>query len=99
MRLIEYDQSAVKLADAALTKILQFHYNREIAAPKQRPPSGFVFHYTTTEGLRGIVENNELWATSAYFLNDTTEITYGYGVQEISRGRPQFVVQTCALPI
>ncbi len=80
MRLSEYDQSAVKLADAALTKILQFHYNREIAAPKQRPPSGFVFHYTTTEGLRGIVENNELWATSAYFLNDTTEITHGYGV-------------------
>lgn len=44
------------------------------------PPSHQLFHYTTAKGLKGIVENNELWATSVYFLNDTSEITYGYGL-------------------
>ena len=37
-----------------------------------------LYHYTTADGLKGIVENHELWATSAYYLNDLTEIMYGY---------------------
>jgi Protein of unknown function (DUF2971) len=80
MLLSEYDQSAVQLADAAMQKVLQFHYNREITSQKLLPPMGQLFHYTTAEGLKGIIEKNELWATNAYFLNDSTEITYGYGV-------------------
>ena len=36
-----------------------------------------LFHYTTVEGLKGIVESNSLWATSAYHLNDSSEIEYG----------------------
>jgi hypothetical protein len=36
-----------------------------------------VYHYTTGEGLKGIVENKALWATAAYYLNDTSEIDYG----------------------
>ena len=36
-----------------------------------------IYHYTMTEGLKGIVETNSLWATSAYYLNDTSEIEYG----------------------
>jgi len=75
-----YDKSAVELADAALTRILKFHYNRELLPPKQPPPGGVLFHYTTADGLKGIIEQNELWATSAYFLNDSAEITYGYGL-------------------
>lgn len=76
-RLSEYDQSAVQSASAALSRISEFHYSREITVPKPRPSKGFLFHYTTTEGLKGIIEKNELWATSAYFLNDSTEIIYG----------------------
>ena len=41
------------------------------------PPEGLLFHYTTADGLKGIIEKNELWATSAYFLNGSTEIVYG----------------------
>lgn len=37
-------------------------------------------HYTTADGLKGIIEKNDLWANSAYFLNDSAEITYGYGL-------------------
>ncbi len=76
-QLTDYDQAAVGLASAALSGITKFYHNREITAPKPRPPKGFLYHYTTTDGLKGIIEKNELWATSAYFLNDSTEIIYG----------------------
>src|SRR5437868_12026730 len=80
MLLNEYDQSAVRLADAAMQKVVKFYLNREFAPPAQMPPKDLLFHYTTAEGLKGIIEKNELWATSAYFLNDSTEITYGCGL-------------------
>ncbi|MBN1506968.1 MAG: DUF2971 domain-containing protein [Sedimentisphaerales bacterium] len=32
-----------------------------------------VYHYTSAEGLRGIVGNSEIWLTNAAFVNDTTE--------------------------
>lgn len=80
MLLSEYDQSAVEKANAALNKILGIYLAREIESPKPSPPHGSLFHYTSAEGLKGIIEKNELWATSAYFLNDSSEITYGYGL-------------------
>ncbi|PNY79412.1 DUF2971 domain-containing protein [Deinococcus koreensis] len=42
-----------------------------------RKDSASVFHYTTAAGLKGIVETNSLWATSANFLNDKEEIVHG----------------------
>jgi hypothetical protein len=77
MLLDEYDKSAVKLADEAYGKVLKFHHNREITAPKPKAPDDCLYHYTTADGLKGIIEKNELWATSAYFLNDSAEIIYG----------------------
>jgi hypothetical protein len=35
---------------------------------------------TRAAAFADIIEKNELWATSAYFLNDSAEITYSYGV-------------------
>ncbi len=32
-----------------------------------------IYHYTSAEGLRGIVESNEIWLTNTAFVNDTTE--------------------------
>jgi hypothetical protein len=78
--LSDHEQSAMRLANKAFVQILQFDNNRQITAPKTAPPDGSLYHYTNAEGLKGIIENNELWATSAYFLNDSAEITYGYGV-------------------
>jgi Protein of unknown function (DUF2971) len=75
--LSEYDKSAVDLAGAALGQISEFHRNRDSVGPR---PGSILYHYTAADGLKGIIENNELWATSAYFLNDSAEITYGYGV-------------------
>jgi hypothetical protein len=74
--LSEYDKAAVDIAGTAFNKVLKFHRDREVIGPKQ----GVLHHYTTADGLKGIVENSELWASSAYFLNDSAEITYGYGL-------------------
>ncbi len=37
----------------------------------------YLYHYTTAEGFRGIIESQELWATSIYHLNDWTEFEHG----------------------
>lgn len=39
--------------------------------------SGTVWHYTTGQGLIGIVENSELWASSFAALNDLEELSCG----------------------
>ena len=36
---------------------------------------GVVYHYTSSNGLMGIIENSELWLTNTEFVNDTTECT------------------------
>lgn len=37
----------------------------------------YLYHYTTTEGFKGIIKRQELWATSIYHLNDWTEFECG----------------------
>ena len=39
-----------------------------------------VFHYTTAEGLLGILSSGQLWSTAHVATNDETEFTYGQGV-------------------
>ncbi|MGZ8237954.1 MAG: DUF2971 domain-containing protein [Methylobacter sp.] len=36
-----------------------------------------LYHYTTHEGLLGILNNNQMWATHIEYLNDSTELRYG----------------------
>jgi hypothetical protein len=36
-----------------------------------------LWHYTDAPGLLGIVSDQELWATQAWFLNDSSETKYG----------------------
>src|ERR1017187_463920 len=70
----------VRVITNATNRIYQFNFKRAHDALNPEPPSHCLFYYTNADGLRGIIENNELWATSAYFLNDSTEIIYGYGI-------------------
>ncbi|HYE36852.1 DUF2971 domain-containing protein [Methylocaldum sp.] len=44
-----------------------------IVAPKTE---GVLFHYTTHDALHSIVENRNLRATNAYYLNDSNEIVF-----------------------
>ena len=41
-----------------------------------------LYHYTTAEGVRGIVENREFMATKSDFLNDKLEFQYAVEVME-----------------
>jgi hypothetical protein len=46
-----------------------------------------LYHYTDANGLEGIVRTGKLWATHRKFLNDSSEIGYGYAVlaEEINK--------------
>ena len=46
-------------------------FDRSQPAPKE------LYHYTTASGLQGILESNTLWATNAYYVNDSSEVEYG----------------------
>ena len=36
-----------------------------------------VYHYTNVEGLKGILESGQIWATQTGYLNDSKELSYG----------------------
>ncbi len=44
---------------------------------QDKPPTGTLYHYTTLEGLSGILDSGTMWASDLGFLDDTEEITYG----------------------
>lgn len=39
-----------------------------------------IFHYTNVTGLKGIIENNCLWATNLSYVNDSKELTLGLSI-------------------
>lgn len=43
---------------------------------------GSVFHYTSAQGLLGIIEEGVLWASEASSLNDTEELNQGWSIIE-----------------
>jgi hypothetical protein len=48
---------------------------------RDAPPST-LFHYTGIDALLGIAETKSIWASSAYYLNDSKEIAYACEVLE-----------------
>ncbi len=78
--MVTVDDPAARVINEAQNRILRFLNERGFAANLQKPDGGVLYHYTTAEGLKGIIENNEIWATSAYYMNDSAEILYGYRV-------------------
>jgi hypothetical protein len=41
-----------------------------------RPPPPILYHYTTQQGLLGIINNQEIWATHTQYLNDSREFCH-----------------------
>ncbi len=39
-----------------------------------------LFHYTTPHGLLGIMQSNRIWATNVRYMNDSSELSYTYGL-------------------
>lgn len=56
----------------ALVDWLRDHVDEDLAVTPK-----VLWHYTTAEGLRGIVESGKVWASQASFLNDAREMSYG----------------------
>jgi len=55
--------------------------------------TGFVYHYTNSAGLFGIVNSDRLWATDSKFLNDPSERAYAVEVarevlEDLKRSSP-----------
>lgn len=46
----------------------------------RRAPPTHVHHYTTAAGLLGILHSERIWATSARYVNDASELLYGRDV-------------------
>ncbi|KZL01086.1 MULTISPECIES: DUF2971 domain-containing protein [unclassified Pseudovibrio] len=42
-----------------------------------------IYHYTNSDGLLGIIQNKEIWATNVKFLNDSSELTYGLNILKV----------------
>ncbi len=42
--------------------------------------TGDIYHYTSPEGLKGIVEDSAIWFSDMRFLNDASELTYIYQI-------------------
>jgi hypothetical protein len=53
-----------------------------------------LFHYTTANGLLGILRNNEIWSTAYYCTNDESELSAGKGVlTSIFRSKTHQMIQ------
>jgi hypothetical protein len=63
---------------------------RQDSQSGDRPPD-VLYHYTSQQGLMGILGTGELWATKAYYLNDGREISHGFGLaRKHLKGRSAF---------
>lgn len=51
----------------------------ELERSKVDPPE-ILYHYTTQEGLLGIVQSSSLFLSDARFVNDRSEVSYGRGL-------------------
>ena len=60
------------------------------------PPD--LFHYTTNQGLMGILEKKKIWATHYRYVNDFSEFDYGRGIalriiRDIKTGSDHVIVK------
>jgi hypothetical protein len=50
----------------------------------KRPVPEYLYHYTSIDGLHGIVENRSIWASMIHYLNDAAELKTAISIcQEI----------------
>ena len=59
--------------------------------PVDLPPD-VIWHYTSLDGLKGILSSRSLWMTNAQYMNDVTELIYGAKIvlQELQRNARAF---------
>jgi hypothetical protein len=55
-------------------------FSPALAEHLQQSPPEFLYHYTSQEGLLGIIKTGSLWATNISYLNDSTEFELSLGL-------------------
>jgi hypothetical protein len=63
-------------------RIEESRYAYQIRSVLTTEPTGTIWHYTSADGALGIINGQELWASSVPFLNDSTEIWHGLDLIE-----------------
>ncbi len=83
------DDAAIKARKEVFVSRFQALMGREGIGTYAPPPSK-LYHYTTAEGLKGIIESDKIWATNYRYVNDLTEIFYSDEIlrEEILRKLP-----------
>jgi hypothetical protein len=61
---------------AAAVRERREQWEAKWSTSQRRDAPEVLYHYTNAAGFAGIVERNELWASDAAFLNDSTELVY-----------------------
>lgn len=77
--------SKTPLREPIANAIDSFHeasMQRMAAANAADEPTKSLFHYTSEAALYGIIESETFWFTSIYHMDDTEELTFGYGVAQ-----------------
>jgi hypothetical protein len=54
----------------------RFQELTESETPNADSPPEILYHYTSAEGLCGIIQSREIWSTNALYLNDTSELRH-----------------------
>ena len=47
---------------------------RKLIQAFSEPYEGTVYHYTSADGISGIIDKHEIWMSNTTFMNDTTEL-------------------------
>jgi hypothetical protein len=55
-------------------------FSPSFAEHLQQPPPEFLYHYTSQDGLLGIVKSGTLWSTNIFYMNDSTEFRQPLGM-------------------
>ena len=58
-------------------KTIEFELLKNLSDRKTRH-EGEIYHYTSPNGLKGIIEDGAIWFSDMRFLNDSSELTYIY---------------------
>lgn len=69
------DSDAINARHERFTNTFEARLKQHRIGRYASPPS-LLYHYTTAEGVKGIIENDEIWATNFRYVNDLTEFIY-----------------------
>jgi hypothetical protein len=69
------DDAEIKARTEAFAKTFVARLNQE-AVGSNDAPNTTLYHYTAAEGLHGIIETGNIWATNYRYVNDLTEFVY-----------------------